>query len=199
MVELVTYADDELPADLKCQVLSFQRIQWPEGFVGVNRLRDWIHHPELHPAHFVLVENGVLISYAGVLWKDLEHAGAVYKTYELSGVLTYRAFGRQGYGRRVVAAATAYIREATRTLDCSPAPHTARTSTRPACGSPWKARCCSAVPVRAVPERGTGDDGLLLGEGQAGPRSLRRHAHLLRRPLVRRGAPAARIAFADTP
>ncbi len=110
MVELLTYAGEELPPDLRCQVLSFQRIQWPEGFVGVNRLRDWIHHPEQHPTHFVLVEDGVLISYAGVLWKELEHAGAVYKTYGLSGVLTYPAFGRQGYGSRVVAAATAHIR-----------------------------------------------------------------------------------------
>lgn len=75
-----------------------------------NRLRDWIHRPEQHPAHFVLVENGVLISYAGVLWKELEHAGAVYKTYGLSGMLTYPAFVRRGYGSRVVAAATAYIR-----------------------------------------------------------------------------------------
>lgn len=110
MVELLTYVGEELPADLRCQVLSFQRIQWPDGFMGVNRLRDWIHHPEHHPTHFMLVESGVLISYAGVLWKYLEHAGEVHKTYGLSGVLTYPAFGRQGYGSRVVAAATAHIR-----------------------------------------------------------------------------------------
>jgi len=111
VVELLTYAGEELPADLRCQVLSFQRIQWPKGFVGVNRLRDWIHHSEQHPTHFVLMENGVLISYAGVLWKYLEHAGELHKTYGLSGVLTYPAFGRQGYGSRVVVAATAHIRE----------------------------------------------------------------------------------------
>lgn len=111
MEELLTCAGEALPPDLKCQVLSFQRIQWPGGFAGVNRLRDWIHHAEQHPTHFVLVENGVLISYAGVLWKYLEHAGEVHKTYGLSGVLTYPAFGRQGYGSRVVTAATAHIRE----------------------------------------------------------------------------------------
>ncbi len=110
MVELLSYTGKELPANLKCQVLSFQRIQWPEGFVEENRRRDWIHHAEQHPTHFVLVENGVLISYAGVLWKYLEHAGELHKTYGLSGVLTYPAFGRQGYGSGVVAAATAYIR-----------------------------------------------------------------------------------------
>jgi hypothetical protein len=109
-VEMLSYTEAELPPDLKCQVLSFQRIHWPGGFSGVNRLRDWIHNPEQHPTHFVLVEGGVLISYTGVLWKDLEHAGGVYRTYGLSGVLTYPAFGRQGFGSKVVAAATAYIR-----------------------------------------------------------------------------------------
>jgi GNAT superfamily N-acetyltransferase len=111
VVELVSYAGEELPAALKCQVLWFQRIASTEGFVGENRLRDWIHHPGQHPTHFVLVDDGVLISYTGVLWKDLEHAGEVYKTYGLSGVLTYPAFRRQGYGSRVVSAATAHIRE----------------------------------------------------------------------------------------
>ncbi len=77
MVELATYAGEELPAGLTCQVLSFQRIEWVEGFVGENRLRDWIHRPEQHPTHVVLVEAGVLVSYAGVLWKYLEHAGEV--------------------------------------------------------------------------------------------------------------------------
>ncbi len=109
-MEVFTYADGELPADLKCQVLSFLRVQWPEGFVEGNRLRNWIHRPEQHPTHFALAENRVLISYAGVLWKELEHAGALYKVYGLSGVLTYPAFGRRGYGSQVVAAATDYIR-----------------------------------------------------------------------------------------
>jgi GNAT superfamily N-acetyltransferase len=110
MVELVTYSDTAFPPDLECQVLSFQRIHWPEGYTGENRLRDWIHHPDQHPTHVALIEDGVLISYAGVLWKELEHAGETYKTYGLSGVLTYPAFRRQGHGRQVVAAATDYIR-----------------------------------------------------------------------------------------
>ncbi len=111
MVEPLTFSDGELPADLTCQVLSFQRMQWPAGFMGANRLRDWIHHSKHHPTHFVFAEKGVLISYVGVAWKDLEHDGETYKTYGLSGVLTYPAFRRQGYGRRLVDAATAYIRQ----------------------------------------------------------------------------------------
>ncbi len=112
MVEQLIYSAGELPADLACQVLSFQRIVWPEGFSGELRLRDWIHRSDQHPMHFVLAEEGVLISYVGVLWKDLEHAGENYKTYGLSGVLTYPAFHSQGYGARLVAAATEYIVQA---------------------------------------------------------------------------------------
>jgi hypothetical protein len=58
----------------------------------------------------VIVEERVLVSYAGVTWKELAHAGQVYKTYGLSGMLTYPMFRGQGYGRQVVEAATAIIR-----------------------------------------------------------------------------------------
>ena len=104
------YSDEELPAGIKCQVLSFHRLLWWEDFTGENRLRDWIQPPEFHPTHVAIVENGVLISYAAVVWKLLEHGGAVYITFGLSGVLTYPAFRGQRYGRRVVEAATAAIR-----------------------------------------------------------------------------------------
>ncbi len=109
MVEALMYPTESFPKELECQVLSFQRIHWSDGFRGPNLLRDWIHSPETHPVHFVLVEQGILISYTGVVWKYLEHAGETYKTYGLSGVLTYPAFRRQGYGRQVVDAATRYI------------------------------------------------------------------------------------------
>ena len=109
MVEQLVYPEGELPAHLACQVLSFQRLVWTEGFSGELRLRDWIHRPEQHPMHFVLAREGVLISYVGVLWKVLEHAGESYKAYGLSGVLTYPAFRRRGYGARLVVAATEHI------------------------------------------------------------------------------------------
>jgi GNAT superfamily N-acetyltransferase len=110
VADLVMFSDEEVPAGIKCQVLSFHRLQWWEDYTGENRLRDWIQPPELHPAHVAIVEDGVLISYAAVVWKLLEHAGAVYTTFGLSGVLTYPAFRGQGYGRRVVEAATEVIR-----------------------------------------------------------------------------------------
>jgi hypothetical protein len=110
MVELRFYLSEDLPPDLKWQILSFLRVAWPGGFVGENRLRDWISPPADHPSHVVLVENGLLISHAEVVWKYLDHAGERYKAYGLSGVLTYPSLRGQGYGRQVVDAGTKIIR-----------------------------------------------------------------------------------------
>jgi GNAT superfamily N-acetyltransferase len=82
---------------------------WPEGFVGENRLRDWISTDDDHPVFIMLVEQDVLISHTEVVWKYLDHAGETYKAYGLSGVLTYPAFRNQGYGKRIVERGTAYI------------------------------------------------------------------------------------------
>lgn len=109
MVEQLFFAHDDLPPELKCQILSFLRVTWPEGFTGPNRLRDWISRPEFHPVHFMLVEAGVLIAHTEVLRKALDHAGVTYKAYGLSGVFTYPAFRGQGFGEQVIRAGTAYI------------------------------------------------------------------------------------------
>ena len=109
-IELRFYPSEDLPPDLKWQILSFLRIAWSGGFVGENRLRDWISLPTDHPSHVVLVENGLLISHTEVVWKYLDHAGETYKAYGLSGVLTYPSFRGQGYGRQVVDAGTRIIR-----------------------------------------------------------------------------------------
>jgi GNAT superfamily N-acetyltransferase len=109
MIQPLVYPQSQLPAHLKWQILSFLRIEWPDGFVRQNRLRDWISREENYPLSFVLVENNILISHTQVVWKYLEHAGEIYKVYSLTGVFTYPAFRKQGYGRQVVALATAYI------------------------------------------------------------------------------------------
>lgn len=110
MVEEHTYTSTDYPADLKCQTLSFLRMEWPEGFRGDDRLRDWVTQESDHPVHRVLVEAGVLISHLNVVWKYLGHAGVTYKTYGLTSVFTYPAFRKQGYGHRLVASGTAAIR-----------------------------------------------------------------------------------------
>ena len=111
MIQQHIYASQDVPEGFKCQILSFVRIQWPELFRGENRLRDWTSKPELHPMTFLLEEEGVLISRLEVVWDVLAHAGETYRTYGLSGVFTYPAFRKQGYGLRLVQSAKAFIEQ----------------------------------------------------------------------------------------
>ena len=77
--------------------------------MGENSLRNWITRPEHHPISFLLVEASLVISHAQVVWKNLEHCGEIYKTYGITGVLTFPSFRGQGYGLQVIRAATDYI------------------------------------------------------------------------------------------
>ena len=109
MIKEVVYPSNEIPVHLKWQILSFLRIEWPEGFTGPNRLRDWISTDKDHPISIMLIEDDILISHTEVLWKYLDYEMHTYKVYGLAGVFTYPSFRRQGYGTRVVTLATDYI------------------------------------------------------------------------------------------
>ncbi len=111
MVRQFIYKTGKLPVHIKWQVLSFLRIQWPEGFQGKNRLRNWITKEDLHPVSFVRTENNLVLSYAEVVWKELKHCGIMYKTYGLTGIFTYPTFRKEGHGLKVVIAAKEYIDE----------------------------------------------------------------------------------------
>ena len=111
MVQQHIFENKRLPDHFKCQVLSFQRIVWWEGFIGKNRLRNWITKEEMHPVSFLLEEEGILISYVEVVWKYLEHRDEKYKVYGLTGVFTYPAFRKQGYGLQLLKTAKKYIEE----------------------------------------------------------------------------------------
>jgi GNAT superfamily N-acetyltransferase len=108
--EILTISADELPPEFKWQVLSFLRVQWPDGFRGRIPLRDRISRNDVYPLHFILVNQSFVISHAAVVWKYLDHAGETYKVYGLSNVFTFPDHERQGCGKRIVDAATEYIR-----------------------------------------------------------------------------------------
>jgi hypothetical protein len=66
--------------------------------------------PERHPQHVVVAERHALISYARVVWVEIEHLGMAWRMYCLGDVLTYPAFRKHGYGRRVVDTGTGLIK-----------------------------------------------------------------------------------------
>jgi GNAT superfamily N-acetyltransferase len=111
MIQQHFFESQELPAKYQCQILSFMRAQWPEDFQGKNRLRKWIKRPEMHPVHFILEEEDILISHVAVVWKPLLHAGQEYKAYGFTEVFTYPAWRRQGYGLQLIRVAREYIEQ----------------------------------------------------------------------------------------
>lgn len=111
MIKQHFFVSEDVPEPFKCQILSFVRIQWPELFAGDLRFRDWTSKPSLHPVTLLLEEEGILVSRLEIVWDMLPHAGEVYKTYALSGVFTYPAYRKQGYGLQLVQSARAYIEQ----------------------------------------------------------------------------------------
>jgi predicted acetyltransferase len=109
MPELTRYAVADLPPDIKCQINSFIRIQWPWIFNPSNRLMDLMKGGAGRYS-FVIAEQGVLISHAEVNQRVLEHQGESYRVYGVGAVMTYPAFRREGFGAQVVEAATAHIK-----------------------------------------------------------------------------------------
>jgi nodulation protein A len=100
----------ELPDHLRGQILSLIRIEWQDDagdYLGPEALPEaW------HPSHVVGTRGDAILSYAGVVWRDIEHAGEVFKTYGLSSVFTFPAVRRRGLGGRIVQRATSWIRQA---------------------------------------------------------------------------------------
>jgi GNAT superfamily N-acetyltransferase len=108
MSQLHVYASPDLPPAIKCQILSFIRIEWSWIFQGANQFWDYTQKGT-HPVNLVITEHEWLISHAEVNWRILDQAGQSYKVYGVSAVFTFPGFRRQGYGRQIVKAATDYI------------------------------------------------------------------------------------------
>jgi len=64
--ELASYHKRELPGKWFYQIISFLRIDVPEGFTGANQTRNLISRDEKHVRHFVLHVGDILISHADI-------------------------------------------------------------------------------------------------------------------------------------
>ncbi len=109
MPQLHVYHYQEFPSNLNWQAVSFMRVEWPSILLGGHRLGTETYPAEHRPIHFVVTERNVLISYAAIMQLTLSHAGNTYHVAAFGNVFTFPAFRGEGYGRRVVDAATRYI------------------------------------------------------------------------------------------
>lgn len=117
MITVQVYADAELPPAFEAQALVLVRAEWPAAFAGARRfarhIRDGHDPPHRVAAHIVATDGFVVVGYATLIDTRVTIAGEPhpyhYLTAGLSSVLTVPEFRRQGWGGRVVAAATRTI------------------------------------------------------------------------------------------
>lgn len=108
--QLVFYdSNATLPQHFMHQIHSYLRIKWYE-----YDPYQWSRNPPAtpdfwHPAYFLMVAGEGLLSTAKVVWWHVKHDNHEYKCYGLTGVFTYPAWRRRGYGKQVVQAATEHI------------------------------------------------------------------------------------------
>ena len=98
----------DLPPHFEWQIRTFIRILWSDE--NEDNLNEPLTAEEFHPVYFLLAQEDSLISYARLIWMTIHHLGKTYKMYGLGDVFTFPASRNKGYGKRIVSAATNFIR-----------------------------------------------------------------------------------------
>ena len=99
-----------LPEHLRGQILALIRIGFHElagDYRGPGALPE-----EWRPMHVVGVEGEVILSYAGVVSREIVHVGERFKLYGLSSVYTFPHYRGAGLGSEIVRRETAEIERA---------------------------------------------------------------------------------------
>lgn len=110
-MEIALYPSNAaLPEHLRGQILALIRIGFHDvagDYRGPEALPE-----EWHPMHVVGLDGDVILSYAGVVWHMIRHAGEVFRSYGLSSVYTFPSCRGRGLGSRIVRRATDAIEQA---------------------------------------------------------------------------------------
>ena len=110
MIEIKIYKSiEQIPKEIEIQIRTFLRVVW----YGEEEEKpdEPITREELNPVYFVLSRKNILISYARVIWMNVEYMGSSYKMYGLGDVFTFPSSRRKGYGSQIVELATQFIRK----------------------------------------------------------------------------------------
>ena len=109
MPTLRIYEEQDFPSAYNWQAIAFMRCEWPSIFQGDILYLSAPYPPELHPVHFVMAEGDSLLSYATIMKLNIPHAGQDFAVYGFGNMLTFPPYRKQGYGRRILHAATEHI------------------------------------------------------------------------------------------
>ncbi|MEO8606659.1 MAG: GNAT family N-acetyltransferase [Chloroflexota bacterium] len=107
MADLLTYRRGELlPPHFYFQAEAAMRIIFEE-----SEGEELSPQPDPQRMYLLIAEGIKLIAHTGIICTMIEHQGATYKCYGLSGVFTFPAYRKKGYGRQLIEAANKLIRE----------------------------------------------------------------------------------------
>jgi aminoglycoside 2'-N-acetyltransferase I len=104
-VQIVSFPEADVPAELRQQVRAAQEQAWPSSGQTPIATRSLIHDTALEPMSMLLVDSATVLAALDILSTEIRHAGESYVVGGLSTVITpVQARGR-GYGGRLVSAA----------------------------------------------------------------------------------------------
>ena len=109
MPNLAIYEQKDFPPVYNWQAIAFMRCEWPSIFQGDILYLSAPYPPELNPVHFVVAEGDSLLSYATIMKLNIAHADQDFSVYGFGNMLTFPPYRGQGYGRRILRAATEFI------------------------------------------------------------------------------------------
>ncbi len=109
MITNISYTTNELPQDIKKQLLVLYKHFFPSGFTGKNEGRDWLDKFTIPVMRFLILDDNKVVSHVAVITKFIEHDGVKYKLAGIGGVMTDELYQGKGYGTQLVKAATDYI------------------------------------------------------------------------------------------
>ena len=109
MPTLTIYERQNFPSVYNWQAIAFMRCEWPSIFQGDILYLSAPYPPEFEPVHFVMAEGESLLSYATLMKLNIPHAGQEYAVYAFGNMFTFPPYRKQGYGRKILRAATDFI------------------------------------------------------------------------------------------
>lgn len=109
--EVSIYQQAEFPLVLKWQAIAFMKTEWAGIFHDNLKFLAEPYPPELTPVHFAIHVGDALISYATVMQQQLTHANTNFTVDCFGNLFTFPPYRGEGYGAKILHAATTYIRQ----------------------------------------------------------------------------------------
>ncbi|CAM4272138.1 GNAT family N-acetyltransferase [Bacillus manliponensis] len=110
-MKILKMLQEECTIEIKEQIFSLMKEEWPEAFEGLDEEILWPDSLEINPVSFVLILDGIVMSHVAVVSKEIEHEGEKYTAYGLSEVMTNSLYRKRGYGLLLIQTAYSYIKQ----------------------------------------------------------------------------------------